>query len=163
MIIRDERPTEIVAIRDLITSAFALVPRSSGRESTIVEMLRANGALSISLVADVQGDVVGHVAFSPVTINGLRSGWYGLGPVCVGVHMQRRGIGEALIKAGLQRLEAEGAQGCVVLGNPGYYRRFGFENDPELRLPGAPEAYFQRLCLRGDAPGGIVEYHRAFS
>ena len=73
-----------------------------------------------------------------------------------------RTAARALIEAGLQRLIARGARGCVVLGDPAYYARFGFIHDPALTFPGAPAEYFQRLVLRGDPPSGAVRYAPAF-
>jgi putative acetyltransferase len=162
MVIRDELPNDIGAIRSVVTSAFAQAPHSSGTEAAIVEALRASGALTISLVAVEQGEVVGHVAFSPVTVSGNFVSWFGLGPVAVVSDQQHRGIGRALIEAGLERLKAMEAKGCVVLGEPNYYSRFGFENDPNLRFPAAPPEYFQRLCFHDQVPSGVVEFHAAF-
>ncbi len=83
MEIRPERPEDIDTIRTLTTAAFHPMPYSSGTEAAIIDALRQAGALTLSLVAIHDGDVAGHVAFSPVTINGAASGWYGLGPVSV--------------------------------------------------------------------------------
>lgn len=162
MIIRDETPADIAAIRAVLTAAFAAAPHASGSEAAIVDALREQGALALSLVAEQNGTVVGHAAFSPVSIDGKRARWFGLGPVAVTPHEQRRGIGKTLIEAGIDRLVAMGAHGCVVLGDPAYYRRFGFASDANLRFPGVPEQYFQRLLLEGPAPAGVVEYHAAF-
>lgn len=99
-----------------------------------------------------------NIAFSPVSIDGRHIGWFGLGPIAVGKDMQRRGIGKALIDAGLERTNAMGARGCVVLGAPAYYGRFGFESDASLRVPDVPIEYFQRLTFHGHSPKGVVEY-----
>ncbi|MEQ1710845.1 MAG: N-acetyltransferase [Hyphomicrobium sp.] len=162
MIIRDELPSDTDAIRSVVTSAFTHAPHSNGTEAAIVEALRAGSALTISLIAEKQGEVVGHVAFSPVSVGGNFLGWFGLGPVAVVSDEQHSGIGRALIEAGLERLRVMGAQGCVVLGEPNYYSRFGFERDPNLRFPAAPTEYFQRLCFYDQVPSGVVEYHPAF-
>ncbi len=162
MQIRDERPEDLPAIRDVTTSAFATMPFSSGTEARITDALREEGALTLSLVADRRGEVVGHVAFSPVTIGGQAGDWYGLGPVSAKPPHRGLGIGTALIEAGLDRLRALGAGGCVLLGDPGYYHRFGFVTDPALFYPHGPAAAFQRLLLRGDPPTGEVAYHSAF-
>lgn len=162
MIIRDEVATDIEAIRSVITAAFEQAPHSSGTETAIVDALRANNVLTLSLVAEEHSEVVGYVAYSPVSVGGIRAGWFGLGPVAVVNRKQRRGIGRALIESGLERLRAMGAQGCVVLGEPDYYARFGFESDANLRFPGVPDQYFRRLLFRGPAPMGVVEYHSAF-
>jgi putative acetyltransferase len=162
MIIRSEIPSDIEEIRALVTAAFKGAPHTSGTEAAIVDALRDGRTLTISLVADADGELIGQVAFSPVSIDGKQIGWYGLGPVTVRKDMQRSGIGKALINVGIERLTAIGAQGCVVLGDPAYYSRFGFESDPYIRFPGVPEQYFQRLKFNGQAPSGIVEYHAAF-
>jgi putative acetyltransferase len=162
MIVRDETLADLPAIRSIVTAAFQDAPHSGGNEAAIVDALREAGALVVSLVADEGAAIVGYVAFSPVTINGQDIGWYGLGPVAVLPGKQRRGIGEALIKAGLEHIEQLSARGCVVLGDPAYYGRFGFRSDPELRLADVPADYFQRLVIDGEPPRGVVDYHRAF-
>ena len=118
MTVREERAGEAAAIAGVIARAFAGAAHSDGSEARIVEKLRAAGALSVSLVAD-DGSVVGHVGFSPVDVAGAQ-GWFGLGPVAVEPARQGQGIGAALIEEGLARLRAQGAAGCVVLGDPGY-------------------------------------------
>ncbi|MFX8605053.1 N-acetyltransferase, partial [Acinetobacter baumannii] len=89
--------------------------------------------------------MVGHAAFSAVSTDGHDVGWYGLGPVAVRADKRRRGFGKALIISGLERLKNMGAKGCVVLGDPAYYRQFGFESDPNLRFGNMPFGPFQRL------------------
>ncbi|MGO4286439.1 GNAT family N-acetyltransferase [Bosea sp. TAB14] len=162
MPIRPEQPADAAAIRALTTEAFAAAPHSSGTEAAIIDSLRAAGALTLSLVA-VEGDeIVGHVAFSPVTIDGAERGWFGLGPVSVRPGRQRGGVGSGLIREGLQRLREIGAGGCVLLGDPGYYGRFGFAADPALVLEGVPPEYFMRLAFGAGVPAGTVRYHAAF-
>lgn len=161
--IRDERPGDGPAISALTGAAFRDTPHSDGGEAAIVDRLRAEGALAISLVAEnLDHAIVGHVAFSPVTISDGTPDWYGLGPCSVIPLRQRAGIGSELIREGLSRLEALGAGGCVVLGDPAYYGRFGFCHDPALVYPDAPAEYFQRLVLREPAPSGTVRYAPAF-
>jgi putative acetyltransferase len=161
--IEPERPGDASGIGRLTTAAFAPMPFSSGDEARIVAALRKAGALSVSLVATTAGgDLVGHIAFSPVRIDGRASDWYGLGPVSVEPRKQRQGIGSALITAGLDRLRELKAAGCVLLGNPGYYRRFGFLSDPALTYRGEPNAYFQRLVLAGPPARGDASFHPAF-
>lgn len=161
--IRPEHPEDASVIRRLTTAAFAVAEHSSGTEAAIVDALRAAGALSISLVATVQDDVVGHVAFSPVTLDGKNLGWYGLGPVAVRPDLHGHGIGAALIRAGLQHLKALGARGCVVLGDPAYYPRFGFRQNPAVRYEGVPPEYFMALSLDAAQAAGKVAYHPGFS
>jgi len=163
MDIRNEHPTDAAAVRALVTTAFAGAPHSSGTEAAIVDALRLAGALTLSLVAEERNGIVGHVAFSPVTIDGGAGAWFGLGPVAVMPEAQGRGIGCRLISDGLDRLRCLGAMGCVVLGEPDYYGRFGFESDPALFYPGVPARYFQRLIFAGPAPRGEVAYHDGFS
>ena len=129
MIIRLERPADLSAIRALIAASFAVHPHSDRTEHHIVDRLRADGALTLSLVAVQDELIVGHVAFSPVHIaDGSHGshGWYGLGPLAVLSGYRRRGIGAALVVRGLDLLRQLDAAGCVVLGEPNYYARFGF-------------------------------------
>lgn len=163
MQIRDEHPEDAAAITELTAAAFADAPHASGSEACIVAALRQGGALTLSLVATADdGRIVGHAAFSPVQIDRVVGRWYGLGPVSVTPELQRKGIGGALIRRGLDRLAALGAEGCVVLGDPAYYGRFGFVSDPTLTYGGEASRYFQRRVLKGDPPEGDVSYHGAF-
>jgi putative acetyltransferase len=159
--IRHERPEDASAISLLVTAAFLDAPHSDGTEAAIVDGLRAASALTVSLVATDGATLLGHVAGSPITIGGAETGWYGLGPVAVAPYVQGRGIGSSLVRAALDRLRDLGAAGCVVLGDPAYYRRFGFQPDPTLTLDGVPPQYFQSLRLSGDAKGAVA-YHPAF-
>ena len=162
--IRDERAEDADAIRAVTLAAFADMPHSQQTEAAIVEALRASGALAVSLVA-VEGDeIVGHVAFSPVTINAAAApGWFGAGPLSVRPDRQKSGIGTALMRAGLARLAEAGAKGCVLVGDLGYYRRFGFKASSSLAYPDLPAEYFQVLELAAAAPSGTVAFHPAFS
>jgi predicted N-acetyltransferase YhbS len=161
--LRPERASDEAAIAAVVTAAFADHPHSAGSEAFIVQRLRDAGELTLSLMAhDPEGTILAHVAFSPVSTAAGVEGWYGLGPVSVIPARQREGIGSALIRDGLARLEALGAAGCVVLGEPAYYGRFGFAHDPALTYPGPPPRYFQRLLLRGENPRGEVRYSAAF-
>jgi putative acetyltransferase len=162
MQVRPEQSGEEQSISDLIAAAFAGAAHSDGTEASIVSRLRRDGALSVSLVATNREMLVGQVAFSPVTIDGRDLCWLGLGPVAVLPAYQRRGIGTDLIGQGLAALQAAGANGCVVLGDPGYRSRFGFSADPELWLAGVPGGYFQALRFGGTPPRGEVRYHAAF-
>lgn len=161
ILIRPEAPGDAEAIGALTTEAFADAAHRSGTEADIVAALRADGQLSLSLVAEAGGVVVGHLAVSPVTIPGAE-GWFGLGPVSVVPGHQGRGIGGALIRAALAQLETDGAAGCVVLGDPGYYPRFGFEQRPGLGFDGVPAEYFMARVFRGPVPQSNVAYHPAF-
>ena len=173
LLVRPERSGDEATISAVTGSAFAHAEHASGTEQLVVEALRQGRALTVSLVAEVDGAVVGHAAISPVTIDpsevpagratpGSIDGWYGLGPVSVRPGHQGRGIGTALVEQALAAIAGE--EGCVVLGDPLYYGRFGFRPDPRLVLPGAPPEYFQVLRLAaGEVPHGTVRYHRAFT
>jgi putative acetyltransferase len=116
----------------------------------------------MSLVADENGQVAGHIAFSPVQIDGASAGWHSLGPDAVWPEWQRQGIGSALIRTGLDRLRKLGSNGCVVLGEPEFYGRFGFRADPRLRLDGVPPELFLVLPFHDVILEGRVDYHPAF-
>lgn len=160
--IRDETPADAAAIRALTTLAFRDAAHSSGTEAAIVDALRAAGALTLSLVAAEGGRIIGHVAFSPLAIENATGAWFGLGPVSVDPDRRGRGIGRALIVTGLDRLRAQGAAGCALLGDPALYARFGFENDPALFYADVPPPWFQRLVFHGPAPTGRARFHPAF-
>ncbi|WP_043620866.1 GNAT family N-acetyltransferase [Ensifer sp. ZNC0028] len=162
MDIRSEQPSDIPTIRLITKAAFAPMAYSSQTEAEIIDALRDAGALTISLVALDQGEIIGHVAFSPVTIDGEHKGWFGLGPVSVRPDRQKSGTGGRLIRDGLARLEKSGARGCVVLGEPDYYKRFGFDNHAALRLEGVPAEYFMAQAFEGPVPSGRVSYHAGF-
>ncbi len=162
MHIRKEMPQDAAEIRRLTDEAFRTVAYSNQKEGEIVDALRAAKALTLSLVTEEDGQVLGHVAFSPVQIGGEDKGWYGLGPVSVSPDRQGEGIGGKLIREGLALLRAAGAKGCVLLGDPGYYGRFGFKADQRLKLPGVPPEYFQCLPFGPDIPEGDVAFDKAF-
>ena len=160
--LRDETESDFAAIRDATEAAFRTLAISGHTEQFIIEALRTAGALTISLVATLNGTVVGHIAFSPVTMSDGTPGWYGLGPVSVLPAYQRQGIGKALIAEGLARLKALAANGCCLVGHPGYYGRFGFENPSGLALDGVPPEVFFALAFNGRMPQGTVAFHEAF-
>jgi putative acetyltransferase len=137
-------------------------PGAEPTEHKIVDELRNHGALSLSLVTFEGNKVVGQVAFSPVKINKRNKNWYGLGPVAALPAFQKRGIGTALIGEGIKRLKSQGADGIVVLGEPEYYRRFGFRHKYGLTLADVPADYFQALAFSSEIPEGEVLYHPAF-
>lgn len=161
--VRDEVPDDGEAITAVTVFAFANLEISNKTEHLIVLALRDAGALAVSLVAELEGRVVGHIAFSAITISDGTPGWYGLGPVSVVPEHQRRGIGGALIREGLVRLRAMGARGCCLVGHPQYYGRFGFENTADLQLEGVPPEAFFALCFDGKMPHGQVAFHPAFA
>ena len=162
MIIRNEKKSDIEAISEITITAFKNCPHGNHTEQFIINALRAANALAVSLVAEIEGRVVGHIAFSPVTISGHSCDWYGLGPVSVLPEYQKQGIGKSLINEGLRLLKASGAQGCVLVGDPRYYERFGFRNLPDLILEGVPKENFLALPFEEDKTHGVVVFHEAF-
>lgn len=162
MWLRAEGPADLAAIHALIEAAFAGAAHASGTEARIVDALRADDALSVSMVADLDGAVIGHAAMSPVRIDGRDIGWHGLGPVAVAPAHQGHGVGFALVQAALTELRMAGSRGCVVLGEPAYYGRFGFGHVAGLLYPPAPAEYFMALAFGQDMARGEVAYHRAF-
>jgi putative acetyltransferase len=163
MIVRPEGPQDMEAIRRVNVEAFKNHPFSQQTEHLIVDALRAARALDISLVAERDGAVVGHIAFSRARIGGTASGWYLLGPVAVLPEFQRQGIGRALVEAGLGALRSRGAGGCVLVGDPAYYARFGFGRAPGVTCAGVPDEYVLCLQVAGPMPLGEVLHHPAFS
>ena len=162
VLVRSETSVDVNAIAEVTVAAFRTLAISNQTEQFIIAALRAAQALTVSLVAEVDGRVVGHIAFSPVTISDGSPGWYGLGPVSVLPECQRKGIGGALIQEGLARLKGLGARGCCLVGHPEYYRRFGFQNIRGLGHEGVPEEVFFALSLDGHIPQGMVEFHVGF-
>ncbi|AWH33519.1 N-acetyltransferase [Stenotrophomonas sp. SAU14A_NAIMI4_8] len=161
-LIRPEQPADVAAIHALTEAAFRQAEHSSHTEQLIVDALRDRGELTVSLVAEQDGAVVGHVAVSPVAVSDGSTGWFGLGPISVLPARQGQGVGAALMQAAIDALRSQQAHGCVLLGEPAYYGRFGFRAEPGLILPGVPAEYFQALCLQPPMAQGEVRYSPAF-
>ena len=161
--IRNEEKGDIDAIKNVTIEAFLNAPHTGNTEQYIVRDLRNSGALSISLVAENQGQIVGHVAISPVTISDGAEGWFGIGPISVSPNIQRYGVGSKLMRSALEALKGLGASGCVLLGDPAYYSRFGFKAESNIVLPDVPAEYFQALSFGSSLPQGHVTYHHAFN
>ena len=162
VILRRETVADIEAITDVTIAAFKTLTISNHTEQFIIKALRAAGALTLSLVAEIYGRVVGHIAFSPVTISDGTKDWYGLGPVSVLPEYQKQGIGKSLINEGLSSLKELGGQGCVLVGDSNYYKRFGFKNFPQLVHEGIPQEVFLALPFNEKVPQGIVVFHEGF-
>lgn len=162
MKIRPEVASDEAAIDRVVECAFASSSHTDHAEVAIVHALREHGDLTLSLVSEIAGKVVGHVAFSPVDIDVQHGDWFGLGPLAVQPDCQRHGIGSALVNRGLAELRNQGAAGCVVLGDPDYYHRFGFVSDGTLRYGDVPARYIQRIAFDGRAPSGEIRYAGAF-
>jgi putative acetyltransferase len=162
IIIRDEIDADVDAITEVTVAAFKTLEISNHTEQFIVEALRANNALTVSLIAEADGHVVGHVAFSPVTISDGTQNWYGLGPVSVLPEHQRKGIGKSLILEGISRLKGLNAKGCCLVGHPDYYRKLGFKNVSGLVHEGVPQEVFLAMSFDGQIPQGTVNFHDGF-
>lgn len=163
MIIRNELESDFETISAVIKAAFENHPHSNQTEQFIVKALRAANALTVSLVAEVDGKVVGYIAFSPVTISDGSHNWYGLGPVSVLPEFQKQGIGKSLIYEGLSLLKALEAKGCVLVGDLNYYEQFGFRNRSDLILDGVPQEYFLALTFEKNEARGVVVFHQGFA
>jgi putative acetyltransferase len=163
MVIRKETESDIEAISNITKLAFENHPYSNNTEQFIINALRAANALTISLVAEIDGKLVGHIAFSPVTFSDASMNWYGLGPFSVLPGQQKKGIGTKLVNEGLNLLKDLGAEGCVLVGDPKYYQRFGFRSPDRLKHEGVPQENFLALPFCDRIPAGIVQFHQAFS
>ena len=163
IMIRDEQINDIQAIEELTKAAFKNIEYSSHTEHFIINVLRENHQLTLSLVALENNIVVGHIAVSPVSMSSGAAGWFGLGPISVLPHYQGLGIGSRLVYAALDRLKALDAKGCVLLGDPKYYARFGFQPIADLVLENVPAEYFQAISFDGAFPKAQVFYDDAFN
>lgn len=166
MLIRDERPEDVSRISQIQYAAFkghpVHPPGAEPVEHHIVLRLRASGALTLSLLAEVGGEVVGHIALSPAVVGNEPDGWFLLGPVGVLPHLQGQGTGSALVRESLRHMRDIGATGVVLVGDPGFYTRFGFANVPGLIYPGVPDQYVLAACFAGEVPQGEIIAHEAF-
>ncbi|PVZ72581.1 GNAT family N-acetyltransferase [Pelagibaculum spongiae] len=161
--IRPEKTSDIQNIDDVTVAAFLNAPHTDHTEQFIVKALRDSGALTISLIAEDSVQIIGHVALSPVAISCGSDGWYGLGPISVTPKEQGKGVGSKLMHAAIVELKKLNANGCVLLGDPNYYHRFGFKPLDSLIPPDVPAEYFQALVLQDADPKGTVTYHESFS
>ncbi|SEN61211.1 putative acetyltransferase [Gemmobacter aquatilis] len=160
MTLRAETPQDAAEISALTSAAFATEAHASGTEAQIVERLRKADALLLSIVCEEGGRLVGHIAASPVLVGG-QPGWAGIGPLSVLPDLQRSGIGSALMTEALRQLRALGQGGVVLVGDPGYYTRFGFVADPALHVRGIPAEYVLSQPFASRRSGGI-RFHPAF-
>jgi putative acetyltransferase len=161
--IRREVPSDVAAIEAVTAAAFLAAPHTSHTEQFIVNALRRAGQLSISLVAEDDGKLIGHVAISPVAVSDGSGGWYGLGPISVVPPRQGQGIGSQLMERALAELRSLGASGCVLVGDPRFYSRFGFRPERSLAVPDVPPEYLLALLFRGPMSVGTVTFHEAFN
>jgi putative acetyltransferase len=162
IVIRSETDADVTAITEVTVSAFKTLEISNHTEQFIIAALRDTKALTVSLVAELDGRVIGHIAFSPVTISDGTQNWYSLGPVSVLPGFQRQGIGKTLIREGLSRLKDMNAQGCCLVGHPDYYKKFGFKNVSGFVYEGVPQEVFFALPFDRHIPQGTIAFHEGF-
>jgi putative acetyltransferase len=153
---------DIDAITEVTIAAFKNLAVSNQTEQYIINALRDADVLSLSLVAEIDGRIVGHIAFSPVIISDGTKDWYGLGPISVLPENQKQGIGTSLVNEGLSLLKELCGQGCALVGDPNYYKRFGFRNYPELVHEGIPQEVFLALPFNENIPKGTIDFHKSF-
>ncbi len=161
-LIRNETPEDYSVISEVTIEAFRPLGFDTLNEPCVIEALRAAGALTISLTAEIDRRVIGHIAFSPATISDGTPDWYALGPVSVLPEYQRTGIGRALIWTGLERLKTMGARGCCLVGHPRYYGKVGFINPTGFSYEGVPPEFFFAISFDGQYPQGAVTFHEGF-
>ena len=164
MLIRAEQDNDRTAVHAVNTSAF-----ETPSEANLVDALRERAEPVVSLVADERGTILGHIMFTPVSLSGhpgLKV--MGLAPMAVAPEHQRKGIGSALVRAGLEQCRKLGFAAVVVLGHPGYYPRFGFSPSTRFGIGSeydVPEDVFMALELQPAAlsgKAGTIQYHPAF-
>jgi putative acetyltransferase len=164
--VRPETSADRPAIHSLVAAAFG-----QPAEADLIDALRDNGGVTLSLVAERDGEIVGHILFSPVTVESDGGGFaaLGLAPMAVAPSCQRQGIGSRLIWAALEECRRAGHEVVVVLGHPEYYPRFGFVPSKSLGIryvDEVPDDVFMVLELRAGAlagRGGVVRYRPEFS
>lgn len=165
MQIREELISDRMSVRSIHESAF-----ETSAEANLVDSLRERAAPVISLVAEEQGEIAGHILFSPATLEehpDLK--WMGLAPMAVRAEFQRTGIGSALVRAGLEQCRASEVAAVVVLGHPEFYPRFGFVPASRYGIRceyDVPDEAFMVVALQPAAlleRNGLVKYHAAFA
>ena len=161
--IRPETQTDSSEIEAVVVAAFLNAEHTSHTEQHIIQRLRDAGSLTLSLVAEKNARIVGHVAISPIVLSDDTLNWFGIGPISVIPECQREGIGSKLMREALNKLRELGGRGCVVLGDPRYYSRFGFKAEPDIVLPDVPPEYFMAASFGPVIPRGIVSYDEAFN
>lgn len=172
LIIRSEQARDIPHITHLILQAFDNHPHHDPNtgitEHIIVQNLRKESALTLSLVTEYQQQIIGHIAFSPVKFNQAESHWHVMAPVSILPEFQNQGIGSKLIQTGLTALQKLSSDGVVVLGDPNYYQRFGFHHHHSFKVPGVPQHFFMAQAFNdNDTYNDLqkifeVSFHHAF-
>ncbi|MEM8979874.1 MAG: N-acetyltransferase [Pseudomonadota bacterium] len=157
LILREEREDEYRSIHDMTVAAFSTVSYGDGTEGEIIDRLRADGDLSLSTVAELEGVLVGQVSLSPAKI-GEATGWFGLGPIAVAIDHMRQGIGSALVRHAVDWACDQGAAGVCLVGSHEYYPRFGFQNDGDVSYLDLTRKYVHWLTLSGPDPKGAITF-----
>lgn len=160
--IRNEVSADVAAVAELTKAAYADHFYSEEAGPSILEDLRSADALVLSLVAELKGKIVGHLAVSSVTISDGSLNWYGLGPLSVAPEYQGYKVATTLVHHGLATLRGKGAQGCALIGLPAFFARFGFFNHGALRHDGVPREVYVRKLVDGDWPRGEISFHQAY-
>lgn len=161
--IRDERAGDEAAIRQMVERAFTGHPYSDGDEAQVIDALRADGDLVLSLVAEDGNAIVGQVTYSRAILSNGEEGWMVVGPVAVEPARQGEGIGRALMEAGEARMQAMGAKGITVLGDPDLYARFGYRQHTAMTLEGELGEYLQVKSFGAPIPAATITYAPAFA
>lgn len=160
---RPEYDGEQPAIHTVVARAFANHPYSEGTEPMIVDMLRQDDDLLLSLVIENDGVILGHVAFSPARLSDCTPGWMALGPISVDPKWQGQGFGRMLVEEGCRICRTRGAEGVILLGEPALYSRFGFIQNTPITMVGALAPYLQVLPFTKDIPAASVSFAPAFA
>jgi putative acetyltransferase len=161
--VRPEAANDQAAIYNLTKLAFAGKRYSDGNEQDLIDALRTAGALEVSLVAEQDGQIIGHVALSPAIAQDGSQGWYALGPISVTPECQRQGIGGLLIRESMARLLELKAAGCVLIGDTRYYLRHGFVPRPDLAPTSEPAEHYMIRSLTEKIPATSVSFHPVFN
>ena len=157
---RAERPDDIATIYRLTQTAFAPMGFSDGTEADCLNKLRDDGDLTVSYVALRGDEIIGHVALSPVRLDGTAGSWLGLGPVAVAPEMQRQGIGSQLIAKACEIARDQGALGIVLIGNPKVYGSMGFISDGGMRYRDVPPEIVQFQAFTDKRPRGALTFSK---
>ena len=155
--LRLEEPADAAAIHALTRDAFAPMSFSNGSEPGAIDQMRRDGNLALSLIAE-KNEIIGHVAFSRVTIADAAGDWYGLGPISVLKRYQRMGLGTKMAQSGLGMLRQMGAAGCVLTGNPDVYRPMGFSTEHALTYNSLNPIYILYQSIDGTIPKGEISF-----
>ena len=160
--IREEEAGEESAIHAMMLRAFEGHPYSDGDEADVIDRLRADGDLLLSLVAVEDDKILAQASYSKAMLSNGEEGWMVIGPIAVDPACQGRGIGRALIEEGEMRLKNAGAKGITVLGDPQLYAHFGFIQFTPMKLEGELGEYLQVKSFGADIPAAFITYAKGF-